>query len=198
MRLVSGGKPVDDSSRCEVKITQDDMGLLQGVGILLFGPIAHFPSKSNDQKVAFRTGANGHSRVPYIRSSTRTKERLALLSWHYRRALSDIGVTEPPSFGPQAVYVQALFANKPGVWDVHNQPKAACDWLQEIGLVFNDSQIEPHFHKKINLDKLCTAPFCTRIIVMPWDTALPIFEQSLANAAQVALGNLKLFNDSRT
>lgn len=50
--------------------------------------------------------------------------------------------------GASPIYVQVLLPDRPGVWDSHNYSKPIGDWLEDIGVIENDSRAIIHCYKR--------------------------------------------------
>lgn len=122
-----------------------------GLAWILFtltGDLAKLPSGTNRRKIGFRKDYKTGRKTPFIMKDRQITEQLELMTYEYMRTL---GGKVPPSFFDKDVYCAIYCADikyrnsrKSRPYDSHNSTKSLCDWLESIGLVSNDSQIEAH------------------------------------------------------
>lgn len=125
-----------EQSRCNVKSSLDDSGQLIALCIELAGDLAQIPSKSNSKEIGRKRV--GNKLIPIIRNSDSVIARCEALKQVYVARCLDQG--DPlRSFGDRQVHVQVWLADAKGRWDSHNTTKAIGDFLEDAGIVNNDS-----------------------------------------------------------
>jgi hypothetical protein len=118
-------------------------GRLISVWIEFAGKAAHLPSTSNGRQIAWNRGSNR----PFVRKSTTHQARLEAMTTLYSEAILEksLGRIE---FGTDLIHVQAILAMNTRSFDSHNMTKPIGDWLQHIGMIENDSQLEIECKKR--------------------------------------------------
>jgi len=105
------------------------------LSIRLTGPCAQIPSSSNTHVVCRFGKRYG------LRKSDRTLGTLHALTALYQKWLYESGES-PPYFGSDPIRIIIKHAYKPRRFDSHNVPKAACDWLQSVNIIDDDTFAE--------------------------------------------------------
>lgn len=128
-------------STCSLAAYRDKRtGQMLGIHINFTGELAHFPSTSNDRQIFYRTYTDklGRKRsAPFNGRSVTAQMRLAAAKEQFLQAVANSGY-ELPCFFDARVRIVGLFAQKSGRWDVHNQIKPMCDWIQDVGIITDD------------------------------------------------------------
>lgn len=130
-------------STCTVRCAWTDPNTPHAISIRFTGPAARFPSTSNNQKILF----HGKGKRMSVGHSNKVIGRMYAARQLYILALMERGIT-PPTFGDARVFVQVALVKDRWIRDSHNYAKPICDWLQAVGVVNNDSQIECHCFKR--------------------------------------------------
>lgn len=152
----------------------DDKGL-RSIIITIEGPAANLPS-SNQKKII---PVNGR-RV--IVDDTKAKYKLEALT----KLFHDASNLRELKFGKQEVFLQVINAERKGCWDSHNIPKMLCDWIEDRGIVDNDSQIEVWPTKKVNYTRYFKDAASTTIIIQRRDLVSSLLEETQKELEQVA------------
>lgn len=120
-------------------------GELQGVHITLQGKLRWFPSNYYQPG----TRKQGQRSYPFIRRSPECLAYFAAAKELFEDACKRCGI-DSPTFGKERVLVRFHLAKRErgGRFDSHNQSKGLGDWLEEIGLIENDSNAEIRCLKK--------------------------------------------------
>jgi hypothetical protein len=112
---------------------------LRGLWIELTGKL-RFPSKN--KKPVFRNAFTGKRFMPKNTSWTIDRDAITVL---YRNACAG----KLPTFNDELVKLTAILpAPTRGRDDSHNRGESIADWLQHIGVVADDSQVEMHCIKR--------------------------------------------------
>lgn len=187
-------------STCQLRIAREDDRSIRSVWIHFGGTAAHFPSTSNGKMIMRRRG--GHA---FIGNSPSTQARLQAANYLYLKALLDMGIALP-SFDDEFVHVRVLLAKAAWRYDSHNYSKPIADWLQQVGMINDDSRAEVHCAKKIDYAKNAGAnqkkqtetlqplheTATTTIIVTKRAVLQRILEEALYEQLQVSSGDLRL------
>lgn len=187
-------------------------GVITALHIIFTGPAAHFPSTSNDKEIGFRflgraapggggitiRTSRGIQRVaPFIKRSEKALARLEAASTLFRQ--QTIGAPFPLSFGARPVHVTILLAEQPGRWDSHNAAKPIADWLEEVGVIDDDSRAEVQTAKKSEYDfgifdqtSAIAEKSSLLVFVQDRQNVKSLYEQTILESYKVASGRLQL------
>jgi hypothetical protein len=122
------------NSTCKVICPRSTGDELMNIQIEFTGALLQLPS-SND-RVPFRAG-----RFLTLDWHKEGAARLDAMTQLYTQALVTEGLP-PPTFGKNPVHIHIVLGHRKGRWDCHNTPKAVCDWLEDIGLIDDDSRAQ--------------------------------------------------------
>lgn len=163
-QLISYNEYLEDSS-CTVQIFKKKEQL-KGIWIAFSGPIAHLPS-ANRREISYINKKGGGKR-PILRKSDVTTARLSVMTALFGEALIDMGIGVP-TFTQSKINVVCLHAEKAGRWDLDNREKLLGDWLTDVGIITDDSNIQIHSIKKS--DYVLDFPILgtTELIIQPLD-----------------------------
>lgn len=178
-----------EASSCRVLVYKAEQGM-HGVHIEFSGPLAHFPSTSNSREIRWMNQPGG-TRRPFISKSSYQRAHLEAATRAYTQALID-GGHFLPSFGSEPVSVMALFADKKGRWDSHNQTKPLGDWLEEIGLITDDAHADIDCKKQKSFSESLAEMARTLIVVQPFSQVQSLEFQTIQEMIQCSTGALKL------
>jgi hypothetical protein len=151
---------------------------LQSITLELGGKIAHFPSKSN---------------ISHVWNAKRIdmKVRLYALTQLYVAKLIEMG--EPlPSFGEDRIHALLLCARHKVHFDSHNETKALCDWLEAVGVVDNDTQIEAEAKKKEWYVPEMSEQFTSTVIIQRFQNVRSLIRETCFELLSVAAGSVLL------
>lgn len=176
------------NSTCRVLVFRNPGGGYFGVHIEFTGPLAHFPSTSNDRDIGYLWGKNRFqqkTRRPFIKLTDSARVRLQAAKQAFTIALCTAG-HYLPYFGSTPVSVLALFADKSGRWDSHNMSKPLGDWLEDVGIIDDDANAD------IDCKKLCFFPWSnretTRIIIQPFSQVVSTEDQAIESLIRTSTG----------
>lgn len=126
--------PQTDNTYCRVQEFKKE-GSIIGLWIEFVGNELRFPSK-NRKIVAF----NRRTKKPFIRKDDKALKSIEALTWLYKSACKE----KTFSFGDSLVSVICLIPPPASgnLYDSHNLNESIADWLQQIKVVNNDTQIE--------------------------------------------------------
>ena len=148
-----------DRSKCSVTVSDGDDGLI-AVRIVFSGLLSKVPRKSNGAVIHRRKDGK-----PFVSTDPKVTAQCRAMASLYRAGVADLGYV--PRFRQEKVHVQVWLANRAGIWDSHNTPKAIGDFLQEVKLVDNDTNAQIWAMKK---DYIVTErESTTEIMVVKWD-----------------------------
>lgn len=134
-------------SVCEVAVIGAP---LEAIQIKFGGPLAELPSANRHEIAAKKVRNAKTGKVSVIRFSKKTNAQLAklqVMSTLYALATARAGIYPPPTFGAEKVHILVLASNGARgrrKWDVENVLKYTSDWLEDVGVIDDDSQAEPH------------------------------------------------------
>lgn len=137
---------------------------LQHARISIYGPCSKLPSISNQRLVKGIIDKTGKARGVSAPNPER-EVILEALTVLYNRRIQALRVR--PSFmdSPKnRLFGVMLLGDECLRMDSHNIPKAACDWLQEIGLVKNDANLDVMPVHKSRFGELFSG-MCTTILI---------------------------------
>jgi hypothetical protein len=181
-------------STCKVMIFRGKDGLF-GLHIEFTGPLAHFPSTSNDRAMHVRWGrdkATGiRKKFHYIGHSNECRLRLDAATRVFTAALMQSGHALP-CFHDEQVKVIGLFAHKKGRWDSHNQCKPLGDWLQSIGVINDDTNASITCEKKSWYPARYPDQDRTLITVQAFSQVRSLMDETIQEMLQTSTGALKL------
>lgn len=108
-----------------------------------------FPSTSNNREIGYRwTFRDGQRvKVPFLMKNKQQLKALETISQLYGIALMENHMLVSPSLTGK-VTVLVLLAKKGGRWDSHNASKSIGDWLEDVGIIENDTDAEILCFKK--------------------------------------------------
>lgn len=148
-----------DRSSCKVTVSDGDEGLI-AVRISFGGLLSKVPRKSNGAVIHKRRDGR-----PFVATDPKVTAQCRAMASLYRGAVADEGYV--PRFRGEKVHVQVWLANRAGIWDSHNTPKAIGDFLQEVKLVDNDTSAQIWAIKKDFI--VSERESTTEIMVVKWD-----------------------------
>lgn len=185
---------IANASTCGLLVFLGKEGLL-GVHISFTGPLAHFPSTSNGREIRWRHFRDKHGQkrtVPYNGRSKSQLVRLKAASLRFTQTLANSG-HQLPCFLDERVRITGLFAAKAGRWDVHNQIKPMCDWIQDLGIINDDANARANAERKDDWkDKFPDWETTTTIIIQPEKGIRSLIGETIHEMRLVSSGALQL------
>ena len=175
-------KRLTNLASVSVRIDRDGLKL-NAVELEFFGPLAVFPSTSNNRKIRYRQ-IRGKLH-PFIGKSQDHIQRLNLAKAMYVAKMVESGLALP-SFKDSLVHVQVLLANSRNIIDSHNHSKPIGDWLEEVSLIDNDKNAEIHCYKKADYSLTGVNPDTTTILIRRREHVQKILQQKICDISTAA------------
>lgn len=145
-------------STCTIKGFEDEIGL-RALQISFGGPGALFPSTSNNRQVSY----NKKTKKPFIMKNPAHQGRLKAATDLYTAACEG----KKYYFGTTPVCIDIVLCESNRLMDSHNYSKPIADWLEEVGILDDDSRAEIHCTKKKDYDY--PSPAQTEILIQRFD-----------------------------
>lgn len=183
------------ASSCRVLVFKGKEGYL-GVHIEFTGELTHFPSTSNDRQIFYRhyiDKRTGQRKcAPFNGRSVESQVKLRAMKEMFARAILSSGHSLP-CFLDERVRITGLFAAKAGRWDVHNQIKPMCDWVQDIGMINDDVHARAMAERKDDWPQAYPDwAGTTTIIIQPESGIGSLIPATIGEMKAVSTGALKL------
>lgn len=182
------------ASTCSVMVFKGKAGYL-GVHIEFTGEVTHFPSTSNDRQIFYRHYVDKFGRkksMPFNGRSISSQIKLKAMKELFGTAILNSGHSLP-CFLDERVRITGLFAAKSGRWDVHNQIKPMCDWIQDVGLINDDANARVLAERKDDWPEAYPDyERTTTIIIQPEAGIGSLIPATVAEMRAVSTGALQL------
>lgn len=176
-------KYIEDST-CTVQLWKKQ-GVIKGLWIAFAGSASHFPSVSNSKAIGWINKKGGGKR-PTIRKNDSHLAKLSVMTALYGEELIQKGISFV-GFDDMDVTVTCLIAEKSGTWDSHNYCKCIGDWLEDVGIINNDSKAEIHCYKKSDYPDF-SYPGVTELIIQPRNQVHGLTREHIQQVKQASTG----------